>query len=140
MRGHTLLELLCTLVLASICVSALVPGMRQLRDRAIAGSVREQLVAGFSEARASAVRAGGANLTIRRVPPAYRVDHRDRTGRWTLVDLPAGTLHLDGSRDSIVVEFDRMGIGRVASRSIDVVVGDVRRGLVVSSYGRIRRR
>ena len=49
-------------------------------------------------------------------------------------------LRLDGLRDSIAIDFDRMGLGRLASHSIDVLVGDVARRLVVSSYGRIRRR
>lgn len=139
MRGHSLLELLFVLALAAVGTSALVPTARKLRDRAVTASGREALVAGFVEARTSAIRHGGARLTVRRLSPAYRVDTRHRTGRWVGLRQPQVHLRLDGRRDSITIDFDRMGLGRLASHSIDVLAGDVTRRLVVSSYGRIRR-
>jgi type II secretory pathway pseudopilin PulG len=139
MRGHSLIELLFVLVLAAVGASALVPTARKLRDRAVTASLREALVVGFVEARTSAVRHGGATLTLRRASPAYRVDTKGRTGAWISVHRPHVRLRLDGQRDSISIDFDRMGLGRLASHSIDVFAGDVRRRLVVSSYGRVRR-
>ena len=140
MRGHTLIELSIILVLTVVGASALVPSARALRDRAVASAGREALVAGFHDARASAVRHGGATLTIRRAPPAFRVEAPEGDATWVPLDDVLLRLRLDSDRDSIVVEFDRMGIGRLASHSIEVVVGAASRLLVVSSYGRIRRR
>lgn len=140
MRGHSLLELLFVLVLAAVGASALVPTARKLRDRAVTTSGREALVVGFVEARTAAVRHGGATLTVRRTSPAYRVDTRGRTGGWVSLDHQQVRLRLDGLRDSIAIDFDRMGLGRLASHSIDVLAGDVARRLIVSSHGRIRRR
>ncbi|MDG2283471.1 MAG: hypothetical protein P8L45_10130 [Longimicrobiales bacterium] len=140
MRGHTLIELTIVLFLTAIGVSSLVPTARALRDWAVASAGREVLVAGFHDARASAVRHGGATLTIRRAPPAFRVETPEGDALWVPLDEVSVRLRLDAGRDSIAVEFDRMGIGRLASHSIEVVVGSVSRRLVVSSYGRIRRR
>lgn len=140
MRGHTLIELSIVLVLTAVGVSSLVPSARALRDRAVASAGREVLVAGFHDARASAVRHGGAKLTIRRAPPAFRVETPEGAAAWVPLNEVLLRLRLDSGRDSIVVEFDRMGIGRLASHSIEVSVGAVSRRLVVSSYGRIRRR
>jgi len=127
MRGHTLIELTIVLFLTAIGVSSLVPTARALRDWAVASVGREVLVAGFT-------------LTIRRAPPAFRVETPEGDALWVPLDEVSVRLRLDAGRDSIAVEFDRMGIGRLASHSIEVVVGSVSRRLVVSSYGRIRRR
>lgn len=140
MRGHTLVELLIVLLLLAVGTWVFVPTARKLRDRAVASAGRETLVAGFAEARATALRAGGARLTIRRASPAYRVDTAERTGPWVGLNEPYPRIRIDAGRDSISVDFDRMGLGRLASHSIGVSVGEVERHLVVSSYGRVRRR
>lgn len=140
MRGHTLIELLFVLLLAAVGASSLVPTARKVRTWAVLSSARETLVAGFTGARATAVRHGYADLIIRSSPPAYRVESPVSPGSWVPLADPPLRLELDGDQDSITVRFDRMGVARFASHSIDVVVGSASSGLVVSSYGRIRRR
>ena len=110
MRGHTLIELLFVLTLATVGASAFVSSARKLRDRLVASAAREMLVAGFADARAISVRSGGATLTIRGSSPAYRIDTAQRTGTWAPLDDPLLRLRLDAGRDSIKVEFDRMGL------------------------------
>ena len=140
MRGHTLVELLFVLLLLAVGTGAFVPAARKLRDRAVASAGRETLVAGFAEARTTALRVGGSSLTIRRISPAYRVDTANGTGSWVGLNEPHARIRIDAGRDSISVAFDRMGLGRFASHSISVSVGEVERHLIVSSYGRVRRR
>ena len=49
------------------------------------------------------------------------------------------TLHLTSQRERSRIVFDAMGLGRVASQSIRIRRGEASAGIVVSSFGRIRR-
>lgn len=141
MRGYTLIELAAVLTLLAVGASAFAPTARRLGDRAAVVSAREEVVRALARARASAVMAGGSSVTLVARPPAVRIE----AGGTIVRDVPIGQLHgvtveLTAGRDSTTLSFDRLGIGRFANGTITVRRGGAAAGLVVSSYGRVRRR
>jgi hypothetical protein len=139
MRGTTLLELITVLTLLGVSGAALAPTARRLADGAVAVGAREQVVALLLDGRAAAVASGGATVVLRASPPAGRIDPGSRVGPWEALD-PEITMRLGSRGDSVRVRFDGLGIGRFASLTLSLHRGSATTGLVVSSYGRIRRR
>ena len=139
MPGTTLLELITVLTLIGVGGATLAPTARRLAEGAAVAAAREQVVALLLEGRGAAVASGGATVVLRASPPAGRIDAGSRIGRWEALS-PDITMHLGSSRDSAQVRFDGLGIGRFANLSLYVRRGNATTGLVISSYGRIRRR
>lgn len=140
-RGYTLLEAVTALTLLGLIISTAAPALGGLRDRATVNASREALAGLIAEARVLAVARGGATVHVRRAPPAAWVSVADSVVR----SLPGGvtdgvTLALSGGRDEIRLRYDALGLGRVASSTIRIRRGGVEGALVVSSYGRVRRR
>jgi len=140
MRGYTLLELLAVLTLMAVGASALAPTARRLSDAAAVAVAREEVVAVLGEARVRAMAAGGAAVTIVADPPGLRTEARGWAGRVVLDDAGKVRLELGGGRDSTEVRFDALGIGRFANQTIVLRQGRASATLVVSSFGRVRRR
>ncbi|MDA1103773.1 MAG: prepilin-type N-terminal cleavage/methylation domain-containing protein [Gemmatimonadetes bacterium] len=141
MDGHTLLELLTVLTLFGVGASAAAPTARRLADRAAVHSAREEVVALLGEARSVAMANGSGVVTFAADPPRARIE--SGTALIRSVDLFGDRdvqLVLGGARDSTVIRFDALGLGRFASETIVLTRGDVSATVVVSSYGRIRRR
>ena len=141
MRGHTLLEMATVLVLVGVGVSAGVPTARRFADRAAVLAAREALIGAISETRTASLAGGGGVVVLRESPASaqIRVSGRPTIER-SLEPLEGVVVDLGASGDSVVLRFDALGIGRFASRTISVARGGVTRRIVVSSYGRVRRR
>lgn len=137
--GHTLVELASVLFLLAVGASAVAPTARRLADRASVVAAREEVVRAVTRARATAVGSEGSRATVVASPPSVRVF----AGADAVRDLPLGdgrlVVVLTGSRDSLTFRFDRFGIGRFANGTVTLRRGDVEAGVVVSSYGRVRR-
>jgi type II secretory pathway pseudopilin PulG len=136
--GFSILELCVALTLLGVGLSVSLPGARRQMDRMAVLAAREATVAHIERARREARVAGGAQLELR----------RDGSRLWIVSGgLARDTLQLEArfgvrlevSPASASLPFDALGLGRVASRSLGFVRGGARAGLVVSSYGRIRR-
>lgn len=141
MRGYTLLEILAVLTLLAVGASAIAPTARRLGDRAAVVSAREEIVRALARARSSAVAAGGSSVTIVTRPPSIRVEAGADVVRRLPIGYDSGvSLELTAGRDSTTLRFDRLGIGRFANGTVRVRRGEAVAGLVVSSYGRVRRR
>jgi len=129
------------LVLLAVGISAGVPTARRFADRAAVVAAREELIGAIGDTRAMAVSAGGSVVVLRESPATARIE---AIGRPTLVrslePLEGVAVDLRARGDSVVLRFDALGIGRFASRTISVSRGSVTRTIVVSSYGRVRRR
>lgn len=141
MLGYTLIELVAVLTLFAVGASAFAPTARRLGDRAAVVSVREEIVRALARARSAAVASGGGSITLVARPPSVRIE----TGSVVLRRLPiaydAGvTIELNAGRDSTTLRFDRLGIGRFANGTVTIRRGEAVASLVVSSYGRVRRR
>jgi len=141
MRGHTLVELLLVLTLMGVGVASLAPSVRRYRDRASVVAARETLVALLAEARLAAVETGRAAVWISADPWTARTVAADSTLR--AVDFQADygvEVTLGGGRTDVELTFDALGLGRLAGQTVGFGRGDARAELVVSGYGRVRRR
>lgn len=140
-RGTTLLELLTVLTLVAIVIGVAGPSARRLRDRIAVITTREAVVGLISEARVLAVAHGGATVHIGRVPPSGAVVVDGVVVRTLGEPVPPSVeFDLGRGRDSLRVRFDALGIGRVASATVSVRAGRDTRAVVISSFGRVRRR
>lgn len=139
-RGTTLIELLLVLALLTTLLGVALPGVGKWRDLHAARAARDELAAGLAWARLAAVSNGGSTLVVDEVtarfwmttpagPVGAAVDLGDRY---------AVRLEL-GAAERVALQYDALGIGRHASRTIRLRRGSAEAGLVVSSYGRVRR-
>lgn len=139
-RGFTLVELVTVLALLAVGASAVAPTARRLAHLSAVVTAREEIVRELARGRAAAVAAGGSVVTLHARPARVRVVIAGGTMREVPLVASGVAVRLTGGRDSLVFRYDRLGVGRFASASITLRRGDARAGLVVSSYGRVRRR
>jgi len=138
----TLADLIITLAILGIVLSIAAPRIAVLRSRGAVRSARDAAVSAIEHARSLAVSRGTARV---RLDPA--------TGT-VAVEAPIGiaggpVLHLaetygvsigvSGSGANAVIDFNAMGLGVVASRTVTFSRGTASAGLAVSSFGRVRR-
>lgn len=139
-RGFSLVELTAVLVLLGVGASALVPTARRFADEAWVASARETVVRGLVRGRASAVAGGGSVVTVGARPPRIRVVSSGAT----VYEAPLGDgrtrVELGRGRDSLVLRYDGLGVGRFTSATLLLLRGEADAALVLSSYGRVRRR
>lgn len=141
MRGHTLIELLLVLTLMGATATSLAPAARSYRDRASVVGAREAMVGLLNEARAAAVATGAARLRVASGPWAAAVIAADSTLRSVDFESEFGvTLTLTGGQLDVELAFDALGLGRMAGQTVRFRRGETEAELVVSSYGRVRRR
>ncbi|MBW3533913.1 MAG: hypothetical protein KY453_01635 [Gemmatimonadetes bacterium] len=140
-RGHTLLELTVVLLLLGLGGATMVAPARRQVDRAAVAGAREAVVGLFALARSEARLHGGACLRLRAADGRVWVEAGGAT-RSTL-DLPGVfgvSLSIAGTEDDVSLLFDALGIGRRASRTLDLTRGSASTTLVVAAYGRVERR
>jgi type II secretory pathway pseudopilin PulG len=141
MRGHTLVELLFVLLLAGVVVSSMAPAARRQRDRAAVVGAREVVVGLLAEARLAAIESGGASVRVTVRPARAEALVGGAPVRAAALDADFGvTLALSGAGTEAELAYDGMGLGRVASQTITFRRGAEAAELVVSAYGRVRRR
>lgn len=139
-RGYSLIELLTVLVLLAVLLGMAVPPAARWRDGVAARAARDELAAGLAWTRLSAVSHGGSALVIDAVNGRFWTTTPDG---WNgpAVDLAAlYAVRLQaGAQETVRLEYDALGIGRHASRTITIRRGSAVAGIVVSGYGRFRR-
>lgn len=138
MRGYTLVEAVAVLALIGVGASTLLPTARRWRDLTAVTGAREQLVATLVEARSLASVAGGAVVWLHTSPARAEVVAEGSPVRVDL--LPTDVALFLGGRDSVALPFDALGIGRLTSRTVTLSRGSASTSVVISSYGRVRRR
>jgi len=141
MRGHTLIELAFVITLIGTGSTLLAPAARAYRDRASVVAARESMVGMLVRARGAAIESGGAAVRISADPWTAWVVAADST--LLTVDFTAEhdvLLALGSGRTEVELRFDALGLGRLAGQTIAFVRGESRAELVLSSYGRVRRR
>ncbi len=138
--GHTLLELITTLLLLGMAWSLLHPVARRWTDRSAVEGARERVVGLLDRARSQARADGGAEVEIRADEGVLTL--RSGDVEVARADLRTDGISLDagGGGDTIVIRFDALGLGRVASRTLTFRRRDGRAELVVSALGRVTRR
>jgi hypothetical protein len=136
------MELVACLAVLSAVTALATPRLSDLSDRLEVRSVREDLVGLLTQARGVAVARGGATLTLESAPPRASLRSGEALVHSTVLGDPARppALLLPSGRPSIAFDFDALGIGRFTSGTVLLQRGRAESGLVVSSYGRVRRR
>jgi type II secretory pathway pseudopilin PulG len=141
MRGHTLVELLFVLTLLTVSAASFAPAARRQRDRALVAGAREAVVGLFAEARMAALEHGGARVRIDTELPVAEVTSSGALLRRVALGVEFGVVvGLGGTSTEVEMTYDALGLGRVASQTITLRRGLETAEVVVSSYGRVRRR
>lgn len=139
--GFTLLELVLVVTLLGLTLAEGIPAARRLSDRLAVAGAREAVVGVFHQARMEAVARGGARIVLRASPAG--VDLWSGGALRSALDLAEDfgvEMTLSGGKDRGELEFDPMGLGRIASRTIDFTRESAVAGLVISSLGRVTRK
>jgi type II secretory pathway pseudopilin PulG len=141
MRGHTLVEMLLVLTLLGASTASLAPTARRYRDRSSVVAAREAVVGVIAEARLAAMETGEARVVLHGSPWTASAAVADSTLRTVPLGSQYGvTLSLGGAESDLELVFDALGLGRMTARTIGFHRGGASAELVVSSYGRVRRR
>jgi Tfp pilus assembly protein FimT len=141
MRGHTLIELTFVLLLVGVATASAAPSARRLRDRTAVVGAREAVVGLLAEARLAAIETGSASVRIAADPWRAEAVSGGATLRRVALGVDFGvTLELGGARTDVELSYDALGLGRVASQTVVFRRGGAATELVVSGYGRVRRR
>ncbi len=141
MRGVTLLELVFVLVLTGLAVSLMAPAARRSADRFAVLGAREALAGRVATARSHALARGGAVLVLDEPTGTTWIESEGLVWDSSRVEgvLPV-ELRLPGARSRAGLRFDALGIGRVASQSVEFTRNRAAAALVISAYGGVRRR
>lgn len=141
--GFTVLELTVALTLISILIGLAAPLWRGATDRWAVRSVRDRAAVALHRTRTEARLWGGARLELDAAVGALRLyrshpdslvwEDRAPGEHRVAIDLPRGAT-------STTLDFDPLGLGIVASRTLMFRRGSAEARLVVSSRGRGRRR
>jgi len=141
MRGHTLVELTFVLLLVGVAAASVAPTARQLQERAAVAAAREAVVGLLAEARLAAIETGGASVWIDADAGLAEALARGTTLRRVALATDFGvTLALSVGQPRVELRYDALGLGRMASLTVVFRRGEAAAELVVSSYGRVRRR
>lgn len=140
-RGHTFLELILVLALAAVILGIALPVGRGALDRWAATAIRDQALAALHRARMEARLQGGATLALD--GEVGRLSIRVRDSLLWSSDAPGESgvrITLPDGSPVTSLDFDALGLGIVASRTLLFRRGDAEAFLVVSSRGRGSRR
>jgi prepilin-type N-terminal cleavage/methylation domain-containing protein len=133
--GHTLLELLVAMALVGLAGTAVLPAARRAADRAAVSGAREALAGLVARTRTEAMTSGGASLRARAADATVWVEVGDSVlGLRGLGEEFGVTLDVGAAEAEL--DFDALGLGRRASRTLIVRRGLAEARLVVAAYGR----
>lgn len=138
--GYTLVESLVVMALLAMLLGVALPPARRWRDAAAVQAARDELAGGLAWTRMAAASHDGASLVLE--PGSGRFWIRTAAGRAAPpVDLGAryGVRVEPGADVPVVFRYDRLGIGRLTNRTVQLRRGQAVAGLTISAYGRYRR-
>jgi prepilin-type N-terminal cleavage/methylation domain-containing protein len=139
--GFTLFECLVVLAIVGIGVALGLPALQSHRDRWAVTQAREASAALLARARVDALGSGASRVTI--LPGRGHIErslgstHRERVD---LGDRYGVTLDISGRDTLATIEFNALGLGRMAARTLRFGRGAASGSLVISTYGRVSRR
>ena len=136
--GTTFVELTLVLALLGILLGIVTPATQRWRDVLAVRAARDELAAGIAGARATAAAVGGAALILDRGSGIFWVATPAGAGPATDLRARYG-VHIEGPGGIVELQYDGLGIGRLANRSIRLRRGRAEAGVVISAYGRVRR-
>ena len=139
--GFTLFECLVVLAIVGIGIALGLPALQLHRDRWAVTQAREASAALLARARVDALGSGVSTVTIqsgrgqieRRLGSTFR-ERVDLGGRYGV------SLDISGRDTLATIEFNALGLGRMAARTLRFGRGAASASLVISAYGRVSRR
>jgi prepilin-type N-terminal cleavage/methylation domain-containing protein len=140
-RGFTLLEMTVATSVLALTLAVGIPAARRSLDRMAVVGAREGLVGMVVRARSEAIAHGGATLILD--PTHTRARIVTQAGTPDSLDLAAGfgvSLETGSTDREARLDFDALGIGRIASHTVRLRRGVAEAAIVVSAYGRVTRR
>jgi prepilin-type N-terminal cleavage/methylation domain-containing protein len=138
--GFTLLELIVAVSLVTIALATVLPDFRRRLDHMAVVAAREEAVGLFHRARTEAVARGGATILLTSQPSTISLLSGEGVVAFTgLEDSQGVRMTLSGNRAEVELNFDPLGLGRVASQTLTFSRGTSESRLIVSSYGRLER-
>ena len=140
-RGYSLLETVVVVAIFAMTVASLAPAARRYRDSSTVIAARESVVGLIAEARVRALGKGGITVHLEGDPFRAWVTQSDSVVRVLSLGRDLGvTLVLARGRTETRLAYDALALGQVASETLTFRRGSAERSLVVSGYGRVRRR
>jgi Tfp pilus assembly protein FimT len=140
--GFTLADLIITLSLLCIVLGIAGPRVGALRSRVAVRSARDAAASAIEHARSLAVSRGTASVTVDPVDKTIAIESPIGTAIDPIVRLSDAwgvDVDVGGSGKAVVLEFNAIGLGIVASRTITLRRGAAQAGLSLSAWGRVRR-
>ena len=139
--GVTLLELTIAIGVIAITLALAAPPLTHARDVLAVRAARDAIVAAAARTRAMAIQHGGALLRIDPTSGAITITGGDGTlesAARIAGDIEVRVLVQGSQSTEALIQYDALGIGRLANRTISLSRGRSSGGVTFSAYGRPR--
>src|SRR4051812_33278162 len=139
--GTSLIEILLVLTIIGVLLFLGAAPYTNARDVMAVRAARDEIVAASARTRAFAVRHGGGTLGVDGAAGKLTISTRDGLVNESVQFGEIGVqVEVDGSHGatSASMQYDALGIGRLASRTITLSRGSASGGVTFSAYGRPR--
>jgi type II secretory pathway pseudopilin PulG len=140
--GTTLVELLVLLFVVGLLAALTVPATLRAREAAAVRSARDATANVIARARMQALARGSARVWVDLRAAVVRMESPigSTTGEPLRLSGSAVTVVVDrATSPSVAIDFDGLGMGRLANRTLRFQRGSAEARLTLSSYGRPRR-
>lgn len=137
--GATLPELLILLALLSILMGMSISVSTGVRDGIAVRSARDEAAAWVARAAALARLHGSARLWVHEGTLRIEAPAGVPGAVYSIGEVYGVDTAVDGAGGAVALEFDALGLGRLANRTIRFRRNDAEAGITLSSYGRPRR-
>jgi Tfp pilus assembly protein FimT len=140
--GYTLADLIITLSLLGIVLGTAAPRAIALRSRVAVRSARDATASAIERAKSLAIARGTARITVDPVAGTITTESPVGVIAAPVLRVRDGfgvTLNAGSAGRPVSLDFNALGLGQVASRTLSFGHGSVTAGISISSFGRVRR-
>ena len=137
-EGFTLFECLIVLAIVGIGIALGMPALQLQRDRWAVNQARQESAAVLARARVEAIGSDGSTVTIS--PSRGRIERSSRGAVRESLEVGGRygvSLEISGRDTLATIEYNALGLGRMAARTVFFERGRAYASMVVSTYGRV---
>lgn len=140
-HGATLTELIATLAILAIIAVIAAPRLRQASQAMATRAARDAAAAEIERARVLAMGRGSARVIVDPAASTLRVEAPPglAAGSPLRLEIYSATVSVDGTAGTVSLDFNALGIGQSANRTIRFQRGAQESRISLSVYGRVRR-